>query len=486
MSSSSERYLKKVMRGVEVKHLTLHEAKRTQRHIYGALLSELYFEACTVCAKYFEYLKCEEDALIEDNFITQRMEGNRVELLKLFETCKAAELATKLKACLSRKTAYELLYQALNITRNLHSTYWWLTRSFFEIVIEVTDTFGLNDVLCSEMRAKIYTHYAIFQLNNNFRKIHKSIAYFQKALTLSRAQSWRTGDISNVFDEQNLHEYIGITLASVLSKSAMAFAQNNPKLGIEHADGAIKCLAEVGQMNKKILVMKAILVKSRLLMELCNYKEAMKHLRAAERYAIGEKDSHFQKVRCEVNICKGICYESLGYTTYAMAKLKLALLVARSLNLNKLLGQSLLQMAKIFMRDSQKYHLAENALKEAQSAFDLEDDLENLRCVKYMVALQQAYRNEKTFVQMIKDAQFKYCDLYKLRKWKYQLKPFWKSRPVMSLIKSYKSFSALSVVTTELPSEVSEGSEQESIVEDSSLSESQGGSSDTLDCLLKE
>lgn len=167
MSSSSERYLKKVMRGVEVKHLTLHEAKRTQRHIYGALLSELYFEACTVCAKYFEYLKCEEDALIEDNFITQRMEGNRVELLKLFETCKAAELATKLKACLSRKTAYELLYQALNITRNLHSTYWWLTRSFFEIVIEVTDTFGLNDVLCSEMRAKIYTHYAIFQLNNS-------------------------------------------------------------------------------------------------------------------------------------------------------------------------------------------------------------------------------------------------------------------------------------------------------------------------------
>lgn len=176
----------------------------------------------------------------------------------------------------------------------------------------------------------------------------------------------------------------------------------------------------------------------------------------------------------------------MGYTTYAMAKLKLALLVARSLNLNKLLGQSLLQMAKIFMRDSQKYHLAENALKEAQSAFDLEDDLENLRCVKYMVALLQAYRNEKTFVQMIKDAQFKYCDLYKLRKWKYQLKPFWKSRPVMSLIKSYKSFSALSIVTTELPSEVSEGSEQESIVEDSSLSESQGGSSDTLDCLLKE
>lgn len=68
-------------------------------------------------------------------------------------------------------------------------------------------------------------------------------------------------------------------------------------------------LISVGEMKLKILVAKAILVKARLLIEISNYKEAMKHLRSAERYLTGEKNSEFQRVRCEINICKGVCYE---------------------------------------------------------------------------------------------------------------------------------------------------------------------------------
>lgn len=62
-------------------------------------------------------------------------------------------------------------------------------------------------------------------------------------------------------------------------------------------------------MKFKILVVKAILVKARLLIEISNYKEAMKNLRSAERYVTGEKNIEFQKVRCEINIYKGVCYE---------------------------------------------------------------------------------------------------------------------------------------------------------------------------------
>lgn len=61
---------------------------------------------------------------------------------------------------------------------------------------------------------------------------------------LSRAQAWGTDNITGVFDEQNLHEFIGITLASSLFKSAKEFMKSNPKLGIEQADRSIKCIAE--------------------------------------------------------------------------------------------------------------------------------------------------------------------------------------------------------------------------------------------------
>lgn len=80
----------------------------------------------------------------------------------------------------------------------------------------------------------------------------REIKYFEKALSLSRAQDWRTDNITPVFDEQNLHEFVGVTFASVLFKSAKAFIHSKPKLGIEQADRSIKCIAE-GERYRKIV-----------------------------------------------------------------------------------------------------------------------------------------------------------------------------------------------------------------------------------------
>nr|XP_014101096.1 uncharacterized protein LOC106625792 [Bactrocera oleae] len=479
-------YLKKVMADVDVEHMTLTEAKRGHHQLYHALLSELCFEGCMTCAKYFEYLVCEENALIKDKFIKKRMWVNKVALLKLYEICKAAEVVSKLKTCLSKKSTYELIYQALNIARNLSDSFHWFTKSFLEIIIEIADSFGLNDVLCCELRAKIYTHYAVFHMSGRAHSFKREIKYFEKALSLSRAQDWRTDNITPVFDEQNLHEFVGVTFASVLFKSAKAFIHSNPKLGIEQADRSIKCIAEVGEMKLKILVAKAILVKARLLIEISNYKEAMKHLRSAERYLTGEKSSEFQKVRCEINICKGVCYENLGYTSYAMAKLRLAILLARHLELGKLLGLALLQVAKIYMKTPSKYHLAENALREARDTFQDGEEPENKRYVKYMFALLQTISNEKTYIDIIKNSQFNFCDLHKLRKWKNQAKPFWKRRGTINFIKSFTTLSLLSLVTSKLPSDVSEESEEPTTEAKRSESESEETGSDPIECLLRE
>lgn len=165
--TSARSYLKGVMAGVDIEPMTLSEAKRGQHHLYEALLSELFFAGCMTCAKYFEHLVCEENALIQDSFITQRMLVNKTELLKLYETCKTAELVSKFKTYLSRKSTYELIYQALTIARNLPKAFHWFAKSFFEIIIEIADSFGLNDVQCCELRAKIYTHYALFHMSSS-------------------------------------------------------------------------------------------------------------------------------------------------------------------------------------------------------------------------------------------------------------------------------------------------------------------------------
>uniref|UniRef100_A0A0K8WCB9 Uncharacterized protein n=1 Tax=Bactrocera latifrons TaxID=174628 RepID=A0A0K8WCB9_BACLA len=477
-------YLKRIMAGVEIDHMTLTQAKRGHHELYQALLSELCFEGCMTCAKYFEYLVCEENALFNDKFIKKRMWAKKTELLKLYETCKSAELVSKLKTCLSRKSTYELIYQALSIAKSLPDSFHWFTKSFLEIIIEIADSFGVNDIMCCELRAKIYTHFAVFHMTGRAHSFKREITYFEKALSLSRTQDWRTDNITPVFDEQNLHEFVGVTFASVLFKSAKAFIHTNPKLGIEQADRSIKCIAEVGQMKLKILVAKAILVKARLLIEISNYKEAMRHLRSAERYLMGEKNNEFQKVRCELNISKAVCYENLGSTSYAMAKLRLAVLLARHLELSKLLGLALLQVAKIYMKTPSKYHLAENALREARDSFQDEEDSENKRCVKYMVALLQSISNEKTYIDIIKNSQFNFCDLYKLRKWKNQAKPFWKRRGTITFIKSFTTLSLLSLATTDLPSEVSEDSEEPT--SEFNESESKETGSDPIECLINE
>ncbi|XP_011179029.1 uncharacterized protein LOC105210014 [Zeugodacus cucurbitae] len=482
--TSGKAYLKRKMAGVEIEHLNITEAKRVEHHLYETLQSELCFEGCMTCAKYFEYLVCEENELMTDKFINQRMLVNKTELLKLYETCKAAELVSKLKTCLSRKSTYELIYQAWNIAKSLPDAFYWFTKSFLEIIIVIADSFGVNDVLCCEFRAKIYTHYAVFYMQRRAHDFQKEIKYFEKALSLSRAKDWRTDNITRVFDEKNLHEFVGVNFASVLFKSAMAFIHTDPRYGIEQADRSIKCIAEVGQLKLKILVVKAILVKARLLIEISNYKEAMKNLRTAERYVTGEKTSEFQKVRCEINICKGICYENLGNTSYAMAKLKLAVLLARHLELNKQLGLSLLQIAKIYMKTPNKYYLAENALREARDVFQEEKESENKICVKYMFALLQTEVNHKSFIDLIKQSEFNYCDLYKLRQWKYQAKPFWKRRGLITFIKSYTTMSLLSRITSDLPSDESEEVEEQTT--EISESESEEMSSDPLDCLLNE
>lgn len=179
-----------------------------------------------------------------------------------------------------------------------------------------------------------------------------------------------------------------------------------------------------------------------------------------------------------------VSFQSLGYTTYAMAKLKLAVLLARKLELSELLGLSLLQVAKIYMKTPNKYHLAENALREARDAFQDEEESENKRCVKYMMALLHTVSNERTFRDIIRNSQFYFCDLYKLRKWKYQAKPFWKRRATITFIKSFTTLSLLSFVTTDLPSDVSEDFEESTI--DVSGSESEVTGSDPIECLLHE
>ncbi|XP_073828969.1 uncharacterized protein isoform X2 [Musca autumnalis] len=405
---------------------TFREARRHAGILYQALIQELREDGCLTSAKYFEILAAKETDYYNNNVIRDRVMDNPHFLMSLYDNCKMAERSALLEQCEGMAVTFNLLYQiiALLDEPKYAIKFNWLRRDVYEIVAKICDKVGKGKNNVDRPIAMIYMKYG------NLLSA-ETLDYYDKALVLAQTNKW----ITNTTQPDGypplipLHTTIAERYVAALLKFGKAIAMRDYLHAVALGQKALCVMTQVGR-------------------NVCNLHQFVNiHLHMAEFYIEGENyemalavlskisdeismidKRHADELVMRLHLDKGICYTHLKKTNNAMQNLQTALKLSQKLQVKPAEAQIYMEMGKLYLQQgATQRNMARNSFLKSKELYESLGDLQNSKKNKYLLAQVMSSAVFPLFMDLMK-ASDKYCNLFHLRRWKYQLKPFWQDQ----------------------------------------------------------
>ncbi|XP_061392410.1 uncharacterized protein LOC133327893 [Musca vetustissima] len=439
-----------------ITNFTFREARRHSGNLYAALVQELREDGCLTSAKYFEMLASKETDYYKNNVIRDRVMDHPGFLMSLYDNCKMAERSALLEQCEGMAVTFNLLYQIVSMMDEpkYARKFNWLRKDVYEIVAKICDKLGKGKNNVERPIAMIYLKYAICMFHNKNsladETINLALLYYEKAITLAQTNKWITNTTTPADARAaltSLHTTIAEHYVAALLKFGKSIAVSDYLQAVGLGQKAICVLTQVGRNVRNLHQFTDIEMHiAEFYIEGEKYDVALALLQELSDEVSKIDNRYSEELTMRLQLNKGICYTKLQYFFFNGVQLHIVQpLEDNEVTLNAKTPDNNHQMpwksgfksqpAQIYMEIGKLYlqqgvsqrNMARNAFLKSKEIYESLGDLQNSKKNKYLLAQVMSTEIFPLFMDLMK-ASDKYCNLFDLRRWKYQLKPFWRDQ----------------------------------------------------------
>ncbi|XP_075155909.1 uncharacterized protein LOC142229261 [Haematobia irritans] len=410
---------------------TYREARRHVGDLYKTLVQELLEDGCLITAKYFELLVSKENDYYVKHVIRDRVQDYPELLMSLYDNCKMAERSAVLKQCEGMVVTFNRLYQILALLDKpqYSQKFNWLRKDVYEIVIKICSKLGKDMRNVDKPMAQIYLRYANFLSSAN-ESLSQSMAYYELAMHLAETNKWLI-DTMNPDAIGNslryLHNMVADHYVDALLNFAKTIATNDYLQAVALCRKAVCVLTKVGRNvgNLHQFVNAQLHMVEFYIEGAADYNMAFSILANIDADMKKIDHKHYDKLALRLYLNKGICYTKLGLRDNAMDNLQHALQLSQKLQSKSDEALAYMNMGKLYLQEgAQERIYAKNAFSNAQLLYEkLGDRINRQKCI-YLTAQVTTAGLFPLFLDLMKQSE-KTGNLFHLRRWQYQLKPFW-------------------------------------------------------------
>ncbi|ALC44383.1 CG31798 [Drosophila busckii] len=404
--------------------LSYTEARRKHGPIYEALQDELHHAGCRMMPEFLHCLAEKEQALYESISIRARIIDDRPLLYEVVEKLKHAELAVLQRKFKGLKECFTLFYETLVLLEPYRVKYEYALNAVMEHIVSLCHNIEGQERDAAEMIARIYFTYAKYLERTGERA--NAITYLQTTLELVRGHMW-PAEMDSRAGGVILHELVAQMLARQLLIYGRQIVRHQPDEAIEMARRATVLIAEIGREKYLDIFCDTYLERAFFLMEKGDYHPAMLCLELIRPQIIACTEYKFVKLNMKFYLYQGQCAESFDYIEKAISSFKRALRLSRLYDHKEQEAEILLNLGKLFARDTQKTNIAKKCYNQAKSIYIDYNDTHSKKTAVFLMAKLMADEITPLYMAMLKASSSQYCAFYNLRQWKNRCRPFWHS-----------------------------------------------------------
>ncbi|EDV97205.1 uncharacterized protein LOC6556719 [Drosophila grimshawi] len=402
--------------------LSLIEARRSRGPIYDALQAELRHDGCKVMPEFVRCLAEKEQTLFESISIRARIIDDRPLLYEMIEKLKQAELAVIKRKVAGLKECFTLFYETLLLLEPYRLKYEYVLNAVMEHVVSLCHNVEGEERDAAEMIARIYHRYALFLERTGQRA--NAITYLKATLELVRGHMWLSepemGSASPI-----MHVLVAQQLARQMLLFGRQTVRQQPEEAVDIARKATVLIAEIGRERNLDIFCDTFLERAFFLMEGNKYHAAQQCLELLRPQITACTEYKFVKLNIKFYLYLGQCAENLDNLAKAISSFKRALRISRLYHLKNQEAEILLNLGKLFARDTQTTGIAKKCYIQAKSIYIDYNDNHSKKTAVFLMGKLLADEITPLYMAMLKASSSQYCAFYNLRQWKNRCRPFW-------------------------------------------------------------
>lgn len=402
--------------------LSFAEARRKRGPIYEALQDELRHEGCLMMPEFLRCLAEKEQALFESISIRARIIDDRPLLYEVIEKLKQAELAVIKRKVKGLKECFTLFYETLLLLEPYRIKYEYALNAVMEHIVSLCHNIEGQERDAAEMIARIYHTYANF-LEGTGQRVN-AITYLKNTLNLVRGHMWLAepdkGSASPI-----LHALVAQQLARQMLIHGRQIVRQQPEEAVDMARKATVIIAEIGRQKNLDIFCDTFLERAFFLMEAGKYHAAQQCLEQIRSEIVACTEYRFVKLNIKFYLYLGQCAESFDNVDKAISSFKKALRLSRLYDHKDHEAEILLNLGKLFARDTQKTGIAKKCYNQAKNIYIDFNDTHSKKTAVFLMGKLLADEITPLYMAMLKASSSRYCAFYNLRQWKNRCRPFW-------------------------------------------------------------
>ncbi|XP_064544968.1 uncharacterized protein LOC135432986 isoform X1 [Drosophila montana] len=402
--------------------LSFIEARRERGPIYEALQAELRHEGCRMMPEFVRCLAEKEQALFESVSIRARIIDDRPLLYEMIDKLKRAELAVIKQKFKGLKECFTLFYETLLLLEPYRVTYEYVLNAVMEHIVSLCHNIEGQERDAAEMVARIYHTYAQFLERTGQRA--NAITYLKTTLELVRGHMWLAepdkGSASPI-----LHELVAQQLARQLLIYGRQIVRQQPEEAVDMARRATVLIAEIGRQTNLDIFCDTFLERAFFYMEGNKYHAAQHCLEQIRPELTACTEYKFVKLNIKFYLYLGQCAENFDNMDKSISSFKRALRLSRLYDHKDHEAEILLNLGKLFARDTQKTGIAKKCYNQAKNIYIDFNDTHSKKTAVFLMGKLMADEITPLYMAMLKASSSRYCAFYNLRQWKNRCRPFW-------------------------------------------------------------
>ncbi|XP_023171345.2 uncharacterized protein LOC111599799 [Drosophila hydei] len=402
--------------------LSFIEARRNRGPVYEALQAELRHEGCKMMPEFVRCLAEKEQALFETLSIRARIIDERPLLIEMIEKMKQAELAVIKRKHKGLKECFSLFYETLLFLQPYRVKYEYVLNAVMEHIVSLCHNIEGQERDAAEMIARIYYTYAMFLEGTGQRA--NSITYLTSTLKLVRGHMWLAepdkGSASPI-----LHCLVAQQLARQMLIHGRQTARQQPEEAVDMARRATVIIAEIGRQKNLDIFCDTFLERAFFLMEGNKYHAAQQCLEQIRPELTACTEYRFVKLNIKFYLYLGQCAENFDDIDKAISSFKRALRLSRLYEHKDHEAEILLNLGKLFARDTSKTGIAKKCYNQAKKIYIDFNDTHRKKMAVFLMGKLLADEITPLYMAMLKASGSRYCAFYNLRQWKNRCRPFW-------------------------------------------------------------
>ncbi|KAH8419508.1 hypothetical protein KR222_000900 [Zaprionus bogoriensis] len=402
--------------------LSYIEARRQRGPIYEVLQDELRHAGCRMLPEFVRCLAEKEQSLFESVSIRARITDDPQLLYNVIEQLKQAELAVVKRKLKGLKDCFTLFYQTLLLLEPYRIKYEYALNAVMEHIVSLCHNIEGQERDAAEMIARIYHTYAMFLERTGER--FNAITYLKNTLELVRGHMWLAepdkGSASPI-----LHALVAQQLARQMLLHGRQIVRTQPEEAVDMARKATVIIAEIGRQKNLDIFCDTFLERAFFLMEAGKYHAAQQCLEQIRAEIVACTEYRFVKLNIKFYLYLGQCAESFDDLDKAISSFKRALRLSRLYDHKDHEAEILLNLGKLFARDTQKTGIAKKCYNQAKSIYIDFNDTHSKKTAVFLMGKLLADEITPLYMAMLKASNSRYCAFFNLRQWKNRCRPFW-------------------------------------------------------------